>query len=414
MAGLVWYILTCLQGPLQALPVGPAGHPPEQLGDRPFPHGRPRFFGDHRPGRHLLHPAPHHRTADLQRAPGRYPVLAGAPRHGRILHGPDRRRAHPGKRLAERRDGLSDSCPRSMSTWCCGPAIGVLLVGGAVIGLYNVVMTPLRREALAEEVSHEDDPARHRFGGLIIFTSVLFIAVILPWTTISEQPSDIYPARTALEDGPEALRRNGCTYCHTQFIRNIDWDLGAERIAQSGDYVQRPAPSARDRTDRPGSLPGGRRAPGRLACGPLHQPPLHPAGIDHARLGVFGEGEHQGPDRLQAEPGLQDGRLPGGSGRTHWKEKADQGLRGRARAERRLAALHGARALDATFPTRTRPREAGLQRGHRIYQSFCIGCHGPDRRRHGAGPALPLSAAAQFHASARTGGSRAASSTTRS
>ena len=77
------------------------------------------------------------------------------------------------------------------------------------------------------------------FGGLIIFASVLFIAVILPWTTISEQPSEIFRARSSLEAlGREIYVRNGCTFCHTQFVRDMDWDIGAERIALSGDYVQ--------------------------------------------------------------------------------------------------------------------------------------------------------------------------------
>ena len=33
------------------------------------------------------------------------------------------------------------------------------------------------------------------FGGMIIFASVLFISVILPWVTISEKPSDIFRAQ---------------------------------------------------------------------------------------------------------------------------------------------------------------------------------------------------------------------------
>ena len=76
------------------------------------------------------------------------------------------------------------------------------------------------------------------YGGLIIFASVLFVAVILPWITISERPSAIFRARTAFEDKGRSLYiANGCTYCHTQFIRNIDWDIGAERVARSGDYI---------------------------------------------------------------------------------------------------------------------------------------------------------------------------------
>ena len=77
------------------------------------------------------------------------------------------------------------------------------------------------------------------FGGLIIFAPVLFIAVILPWTTISEQPSEIFRVRSSLEAlGREVYVRNGCTFCHTQFVRDMDWDIGAERVALSGDYVQ--------------------------------------------------------------------------------------------------------------------------------------------------------------------------------
>ncbi len=76
-------------------------------------------------------------------------------------------------------------------------------------------------------------------GGLIVFASVLFISVILPWVTISERPSEIFRARSALEnEGRQIYIENGCTYCHTQFIRVIDWGLGAERIARSGDYIE--------------------------------------------------------------------------------------------------------------------------------------------------------------------------------
>ena len=35
-AGLVWYVLVCLQGPFNLCPRRTEGHPPHQLGDRPF------------------------------------------------------------------------------------------------------------------------------------------------------------------------------------------------------------------------------------------------------------------------------------------------------------------------------------------------------------------------------------------
>ena len=42
------------------------------------------------------------------------------------------------------------------------------------------------------------------------------------------------------------------------------------------------------------------------------------------------------------------------------------------------------RKLPNPYPT----TEAGLKRGHKIYQSFCIGCHGPIG--DGMGPAQPF------------------------
>ena len=43
-------------------------------------------------------------------------------------------------------------------------------------------------------------PAVLVLGGLIIFAPVLFMFVVLPWITISEQGSDIFRPRTALEE----------------------------------------------------------------------------------------------------------------------------------------------------------------------------------------------------------------------
>ena len=69
-------------------------------------------------------------------------------------------------------------------------------------------------------------------GGLIVFGAVLLIAVILPWTTVPGEPSKIFRPRTAIEDeGRKIYIQNGCTFCHTQFVRNLDWGHGAERVA---------------------------------------------------------------------------------------------------------------------------------------------------------------------------------------
>ena len=77
-------------------------------------------------------------------------------------------------------------------------------------------------------------------GSLLILIAVTLVVVILPYADTNKTiPSELYRTRTALEDqGRELYLKNGCVYCHTQSIRAVDWGLGAERIAQAGDYLQ--------------------------------------------------------------------------------------------------------------------------------------------------------------------------------
>ena len=58
-----------------------------------------------------------------------------------------------------------------------------------------------------------------------------------------EKPSAIWRAMSAEEKaGHDLYVKNGCSYCHSLYIRINDWDVGAERIAERGDYVgQEPA-----------------------------------------------------------------------------------------------------------------------------------------------------------------------------
>src|SRR4030042_4974547 len=76
------------------------------------------------------------------------------------------------------------------------------------------------------------------FGSLLILAAVVFVVVFVPYATRDETPSEIFRTRTQWEsDGRAIYISNGCVYCHSQSIRAIDWGLGAERIAQAGDYV---------------------------------------------------------------------------------------------------------------------------------------------------------------------------------
>ncbi|MFW5810199.1 MAG: cbb3-type cytochrome c oxidase subunit II, partial [Thermodesulfobacteriota bacterium] len=97
------------------------------------------------------------------------------------------------------------------------------------------------------------------FGSVAILLSVIGIAVLLPTFTADRTPSEIYRSRSEMEArGRELYIANGCVYCHTQSVRTFDWGVGAERIAQAGDYIQdRPILLGSQRTGPDLSQEGG-------------------------------------------------------------------------------------------------------------------------------------------------------------
>lgn len=213
-------------------------------------------------------------------------------------------------------------------------------------------------------------------GSLIIFTSVLCIAVILPWKTISETPSEIFRPRSPLEEeGRKIYINNGCTYCHTQFIRNIDWGVGALRVARSGDYV----------ADQPHLLGTERTGPDLSQEGGEHPDDWHVAHFVNPRFtrpeSVMPSWAFLGPRQIQALTAYvqslgfadADTRL---ERQVFWKTAAIKAFE--AGPDNNIAWLHsmvapGWQTVTNPYPT----TEPDLERGHRVYQSFCIGCHGP-------------------------------------
>ncbi len=75
-------------------------------------------------------------------------------------------------------------------------------------------------------------------GVLALLAAIALTMVYWPYAQQDTTPSEIWRARTAVEEaGRKIYIANGCVYCHTQSVRPFDWDIGSERIAQSGDYI---------------------------------------------------------------------------------------------------------------------------------------------------------------------------------
>ena len=213
-------------------------------------------------------------------------------------------------------------------------------------------------------------------GGLIVFGAVLLISVILPWTTISDKPADTFRPRTDIEEaGRKIYVENGCTYCHTQFIRTIDWNHGAVRIARSGDYI----------ADQPHLLGTERTGPDLSQEGGERPDDWHLAHFTNPRFtrpeSLMPAFEFLGPQKIQAliaykqSLGFQLADLKVKRQR-YWKQQAVAAYS--LGPDKNVAWLHSW-VPDGwkTLPNPYKTTNVGLAQGKRIYQSFCIGCHGP-------------------------------------
>ena len=223
-------------------------------------------------------------------------------------------------------------------------------------------------------------------GSVLMLAAIVFVMVYIPWATRIQAPSEIFRTRSEVEAaGRKLYIANGCVYCHSQSIRTIDWGLGAERIAQAGDYVQ----------DRPILLGSARTGPDLSQSGGEHPDDWHIAHFINPRYvrpnSIMPAFKFLGTDgianltRYVQSLGFKDAdrRM---ARQTHWKALATAAYE--AGPEANVQWLNeqvpqGWRDIPNPYPTTA----AGLARGHKIYQDNCLGCHGPVG--DGMGPAQP-------------------------
>lgn len=219
-------------------------------------------------------------------------------------------------------------------------------------------------------------PALLIVGALLVFWASAFIIVGIPALTMKETPSEIWRPMTALEEeGHRLYVRNGCSYCHSLYIRTNDWDIGAERIAQSGDYVgQEPAILGSERTGPDLSQDGGEHTDDWNVAHFVNPRFTSPISLMPS-WEFLGEREiSQLTAYIQAQGGkgadLRQKR------QRLWKTQAVTAYAGGV--DRNIEWLHSQvpevwRRMPNPYPA----TEASLQRGKRIYQQFCINCHSP-------------------------------------
>jgi len=223
-------------------------------------------------------------------------------------------------------------------------------------------------------------------GSILVVFAATFASVIWPIYTMHDVPSTMWRSPQSMEErGRQHYIANGCTYCHSQYIRPQDWGIGAERIAQEGDYYrQSPHLLGSERTGPDLSQEGGEHSNDwHLAhfINPRYTRPrslmprfeyLGEKDILELIAYVQGLGYKRADDRMKVQ--------------NYWRPKLIGAYRRGPDAN--IEWLHS--NVPATWrpmPTETATTHASIARGEKIYQDYCVGCHGPVG--DGNGPAAP-------------------------
>jgi cytochrome c oxidase cbb3-type subunit I/II len=132
---------------------------------------------------------------------------------------------------------------------------GGVVVLGAFIFAFNIIMTFIRSRQPHEEQEHPPIEARtdlspssfmHRsqetinvpiitIGGMVVFTIMTFMVVAMPYMfTPNESSARAHELSSEETLGESLYKAYGCFYCHNQFVRPQDWAMGVTSV--NGDF----------------------------------------------------------------------------------------------------------------------------------------------------------------------------------
>lgn len=225
-------------------------------------------------------------------------------------------------------------------------------------------------------------------GSIIVVFAATFANVLWPVYTSRaiHVPSGQYRPIRALEDlGRERYIANGCTYCHSQYIRPQDWGVGAERIARAGDYVdQQPHLLGSERTGPDLSQEGGEHPDDWQYAHFINPRNVRPRSL-MPRFAYEGRKNLRGLVAYVQSLGRKNADIRIGQ-QAFWKRRATEAYSGGWDAS--IIWLHSRVPPEwRPMPTESAVTHASVMRGEKVYQDYCIGCHGPVG--DGNGPATP-------------------------
>jgi len=219
-------------------------------------------------------------------------------------------------------------------------------------------------------------PAMLIIGALMVFWASAFIIVGIPTATMEVKRSEIWRPNTPLEEeGHRLYVDNGCSYCHSLFVRINDWGVGNERIADAGDYIGRgPIILGTERTGPDLSQEGGE-----------HPDDWHIAHFINPRftspVSVMPTWEFLGDDKIKKLTAfvqsrgmkMADVRV---ARQNYWKKQAVAAFR--SGYDKNVEWLHAHvpevwRRMPNPYPA----EKGALARGEKMFQDYCSGCHGP-------------------------------------
>jgi cbb3-type cytochrome c oxidase subunit II len=228
-------------------------------------------------------------------------------------------------------------------------------------------------------------PALLVIGGLMVFWSAVIVSVILPAATMNnDKPSENWtPWNAELQRGNRLYVTNGCSYCHSQFVRTVDQDLGADRIAERGDYAgQEPIIVGVERTGPDLSEEGGE-----------HPDDWHRAHFANPRttrpMSLMPSWEFLGQADIETLTRYVQSRNGKAAQfrmdrQKDWQEQTMAAYQ--SGLDNNVEWIHSKvpqvwRQMANPYPA----GEAELARGELVYQRYCINCHG--EMGDGDGPA---------------------------